>query len=537
MPSLSVSTKANGSPPPCPTVSHRSLCRPHVGDILTSWQVLLTVCGLQVGPARLLSFVASLPLGSASLSLSAKLVCAAASIHMAANWFPSGRLEERGWRLDIVSLLAVIGESAMAEHSQVMTASWLGMLPRIIPAPQALLKPSRPTRMPQLNAAVVGVHNGTYLSSLNYFPNIIHPIESLPPFALRVYEIKHNKEKTAPLTDRPAHSAKASGSDPEALSHPSPTLRKRRTGTFAAITHNYDPEKPAPHVPASVWSPLNMLSVGSFLLTIGIIVWAILIQDGVAVIAVVTISLASSVVGYASWWSPKLTTRLAKASVPDGDVVIRTREGAFIVVKCKEDVARELYTGTEECEYKVGTKVYQALVGFGTFLLMVSVVLLANCNWTMQVVIGVAYILLNGLFWAAALAPKNWFWDLDLYDMKDVTSRYFPNAELKTDDLDAPECDPSFTRTLWYAIHVTKSTGWVDKSGAAPKTEEWKTWLRQAEENKNDAKWKAVSAKDEIVGTDNDLNSGDRSPVVAEKIMDPGAQIAPARLIPLNERK
>lgn len=31
--------------------------------------------------------------------------------------------------------------------------------------------------MPQVNAAVVGVHNGTMVPTLNYFPNIIHPIE------------------------------------------------------------------------------------------------------------------------------------------------------------------------------------------------------------------------------------------------------------------------------------------------------------------------------------------------------------------------
>jgi hypothetical protein len=39
-----------------------------------------------------------------------------------APWFPENKLE---WRLDVVTLLAVIGEASMAEHSQAITASLL----------------------------------------------------------------------------------------------------------------------------------------------------------------------------------------------------------------------------------------------------------------------------------------------------------------------------------------------------------------------------------------------------------------------------
>jgi len=69
---------------------------------------------------------------------------------MAANWFPVGKAGENGWRLDIVSLLAVIGESSMESHAQALTSSWTCILPRIIPAPQALLKATRPSRLREL---------------------------------------------------------------------------------------------------------------------------------------------------------------------------------------------------------------------------------------------------------------------------------------------------------------------------------------------------------------------------------------------------
>jgi len=104
-----------------------------------------------------------------------------------AHWFPSGKNgNSEGWRLDIVSLLAVIGESSIEEHSQALTSSWTCMLPRIIPAPQALLKPTRPTRLPQTSSAVVGIHNGTLVPTLNYFADILHPLDDLPRFGFKV---------------------------------------------------------------------------------------------------------------------------------------------------------------------------------------------------------------------------------------------------------------------------------------------------------------------------------------------------------------
>lgn len=39
-----------------------------------------------------------------------------------APWFPENKFD---WRLDVVTLLAVIGEASMAEHSQAITASAL----------------------------------------------------------------------------------------------------------------------------------------------------------------------------------------------------------------------------------------------------------------------------------------------------------------------------------------------------------------------------------------------------------------------------
>lgn len=383
------------------------------------------------------------------------------------SWFSTERAGREGWRLDIVSLLAVIGEGAMESHVQPMTSSWTCILPRIIPAPRVLLKSNRPTRMPEFPAAIAGVWNGTSVGTLNFFPNIIHPIDELPAFAFRVLEIRH-KDKSPQVTRRSSPEKEMIGNvvenDEMEAQH---TVGMRRSESTLKHIQRVVTEtlfKPRPHIPTQSLSPLNLLSVISCLLTIGLLILATIMKDGTACLALITISLSSSIVGYASWWSPILKRRPFQGYVPDGDLAIRTREGAFIIVKCNENVARELYTGTEECHYYVGPKLYRILVGFGIFLLMISVVLLGNCDFPMQAAIGGSYMVLNGALWLISLLHKDWFWDLGLYVVRDVTPSDALHADVTLTGIGGDrdrEKVASFTRTLWYAIRETKEVGWV----------------------------------------------------------------------------
>jgi len=450
------------------------------------------------------------------------------------EWFPTTTNDSPGWRLDIVSLLAVIGESSMESHSQALTSSWTCILPRIIPAPQALLKPSRPTRMPQVNAAVVGVHNGTLVPTLNYFPNILHPIEDLPAYSFKVLRITHagSRLSTPPTANRDrAKALSASTSIELGILENGPPVPLVRQSTFNTIKNSLSRDKEKPRVPPQPFSPLNILSVLSCLLTIGLVIWARYLRDGTAIVALVTISCASSIVGYASWWSPVLMKRTFKSKVPAGDVIIRTREGAFLLVKCNEDVARELYTGTEECQYYVQTQPYRILVGFGTFLLMVSVVLLGNCNFTMQAAIGLSYIILNGAFWGSSLIRKGRFWDLSNYTVEDVTPKDASNADVFQND--TLEGRPSFTRTMWYAIRETKKIGWVKRGGAAPKTDEWDEWLKLAELNAVDSNrgWNAVEVREAVVGV------AESTPQGAHDQGDAAEQHVPAYEVPPPDKR
>lgn len=220
-----------------------------------------------------------------------------------------------------------------------------------------------------------------------------------------------------------------------------------------------------------------------------------MIKDGAAVLALIAMSAASTLIGFASHWSPKLASRPTDVPVPDGDIIIITRDGAFIVVQCSEEIARELYIGPEECNYLVGDQSFRILVGIGTLLVILSVLFLGNCNWTMQAVIAIIYIILNALYWVVSLFQERYLWDLSRYDWQDVTPKYMLNADSSTEG----GSSPSFTRTLWFAIQVTRTIQWATNSDAAPKTAAWKAWLELAEANCGDQDWDAIGEKDRLM--------------------------------------
>lgn len=467
------------------------------------------------------------------------------------TWFPIGK---ENWQLDAVTLLAVIGEASVSDNAQPMTASMLCLLPRILPAPQALLKPTRPTRLPAFKAQMVGVQSGVSLDSVGFFANIIHPLEERAAYSFSVYKIWHNdghnnahhekrkqswiwssrlllrstdenrrpkEDKAQPHVNFRPDTSMAKERDCSGVafgdadvekggeglsSEPSQGILRRRTfgekvTDFVANPISLEPQQ-RPAVPPALGSPIHIITVFSFILTLVIFGLTAYWRDGNALLATLVISLQASLVGYASWWKPRVMIRPhANSAVPPGDVMIRTREGAFILVKCTEDVARELYTGTEECEYHVGAMGYRICMAIGTMLLMIGVVLLGNTNFNAQALISGSYVVLNGAYWLLGLLPKDRFWDLSRYEWEDITPDDARHANKNGGSSQGVESHASFTRTLWFAIRETRSTGWVTRSGAAPGTPQWRQWLQEASENASagNRKWAAVARKDAIM--------------------------------------
>ncbi|KAE8317339.1 hypothetical protein BDV41DRAFT_561565 [Aspergillus transmontanensis] len=367
------------------------------------------------------------------------------------GWFPTKLdSEESKWHFDILILLAVIGSSATQKHMPAITASAFGLFPRLLPAPETLLDTSRLYRLPSAqNVDVVGVHSGTVLTELNYFANLLHKIEDVKPFEFRCYEIDYNYV------------------DDEEKAEP----RKLRIKTT---------------------SFLNVVTILSIFMSVGLLVFAGVIHDGVALVGVGTMALSTSAASLSAWWSPELP-ELRKRSVgtklPAPDVVIRTRGEGFIVVRANEKVIRELYTGMDSCKYNLSDKARQAFLAMSTLLLMTSVIMFSNSTEKMQIAVGAAYFILNILYWGLALLVEpNDVWD---------TSRY----KIDPEKTQKPTFAKSYTEVLWLAILETKSIDWVRRANIAPKTEAWDKWLQEAGENaQKNEDWPAERRKNEIIG-------------------------------------
>jgi len=79
----------------------------------------------------------------------------------------------KGLQLDIVGFLAVLGEGSVLANAQVSTLSKWVFLPRLLPAPQALLRPSRPSKLSPHPGRVTGVFSGNDRQSINHIGNIV----------------------------------------------------------------------------------------------------------------------------------------------------------------------------------------------------------------------------------------------------------------------------------------------------------------------------------------------------------------------------
>ena len=86
-------------------------------------------------------------------------------------------------QLDIVGFLAILGEGSVLANAQVSTLSRWIFLPRLIPAPQALMRPTRPIRLEPVPGFVSGVFSGNYRDNINHIGNIVWYVPWFPrPF-------------------------------------------------------------------------------------------------------------------------------------------------------------------------------------------------------------------------------------------------------------------------------------------------------------------------------------------------------------------
>jgi hypothetical protein len=158
------------------------------------------------------------------------------------------------WRFAVVGLLPILGEASIREILHPLTASPLACLPRLLPAPHALVPPKRKlTLTPNTNARVVGVYSGNVIEHLPYFADALHLVDMLETNSVQLMKV-----------------------------HVAPEFDHFETPLFA---------------------PLNILTLASSLLTIGLLFCAVGLHDGPAVLAITFLAISSSVTSLAAQWS------------------------------------------------------------------------------------------------------------------------------------------------------------------------------------------------------------------------------------------
>ena len=239
---------------------------------------------------------------------------------------------------------------------------------------------------------------------------------------------------------------------------------------YEVIVVEVDYDKEQPQVHSADRGPLTWLALLGFLMTVFLITYSCIEGDGMSLLAALSLSLVSTLVGVGRKWSLQLPVRRAERPVPRSDVIINYPHGAFIIVKCAEETQRQLYWHPESCRYLVGEQTYRLLALMSTLLLMVGVVFLGNAKIQLQVAWAGSYVVLNAAYWIVAALPARLSWDLSAFR---ATPLHYAGGGLAEDH-------PSFTQALWHAIAITRSSAWARDFDIAPKSRGWDEWLQEA---------------------------------------------------------
>ncbi|KAK0829227.1 hypothetical protein LTR03_016254 [Friedmanniomyces endolithicus] len=369
------------------------------------------------------------------------------------------------FQLDIVGFLAILGEGSVTANAQISALSSLSLLPRLMPAPQALLLPTRPATLePTTKATVSGVFNGNGKDHIYHVAGILlSKADEMPAFSVRCVKISKN-------TRTPKRSP--SWSDRAFRGQSTKSGAKENTQTTSE-----------PSVKANAVGPMAYVTLLGFTLSVILFTISIVFGDGMSLVATLSLSLLSTLTGVGNSWRLELPKRNA-GFAPPGDTVIKWANGRYLVIRCDEDVARALFFAPERIDYLIpSAAIYRLISLVGTLMLMLGVIALANARLELQFAWGGAYIIINALYWIAAAMPPRLHWDLSCYDVEEQ-------------DIVGGNANENFTEALWKAIMLTKSTDWVVNGNAAPRTDAWKEWLHQARDRAQTAEaYKSILEK------------------------------------------
>ncbi|KAI2622676.1 hypothetical protein GGS26DRAFT_567186 [Hypomontagnella submonticulosa] len=176
------------------------------------------------------------------------------------------------------------------------------------------------------------------------------------------------------------------------------------------------------------------------------------------------------------------------------DIILRTRNNALVVVRCPPGVDEFIWKSIE-FNLSSSEDIRTTWQLFTTLLYLCGVVLLSISRWQTQVATGATYLITLGLYTVFNPAP------LRPEGLK--ARQLFPagceDAHIFKPDLRGMERYASFTRTLWYAIRATRDIKWVLRAKMVPLTPQCREWLNEAMRNIDNKDWPAVSEFERIM--------------------------------------
>ncbi|OAP57566.1 hypothetical protein AYL99_08304 [Fonsecaea erecta] len=382
-------------------------------------------------------------------------------------------------KLDIVGIIAVLGEGSITRNAQVTSLSWWSTIPRLMPAPHALLEPERKYRLPTAPGIVAGAYSGLVKREVNFFAQLLHP-EPLEDYQVELVQVTRKDVPTA----------------------------------NSKIPCSYGPKK---------YGPLFWISVVGSAMALALVALSIYYSDGFSLLATIMLSLVSSFVGFGTHWSLVFQESKVKENrlevIPRSDVIIYYPNGSIRVIRPSTENIARLYFLTEHAQYVIDDTPYRTLALFSTVMLMTGVVSLANASNILQVAFAASYILLNVLYWGvSALMPYKYHWQ-HIYETEIIPIQH-QNQELdarvvggrveefkrrlrhewrrfqeawileKRRDRASKRAETvfeentlarNFTGALWTAIVLTGTSQWLNEATTiAPVNVAWKEWLREA---------------------------------------------------------
>lgn len=252
-----------------------------------------------------------------------------------------------------------------------------------------------------------------------------------------------------------------------------------------------------PLVKLKAMGPLAGVTLLGFFLSLALFIVSLVLGDGMSLIATLLLSGLSTLVGISNKWELRLPRYHNPGSkLPPGDVVIRYPNKSFLVVFCDEEVARELFWAVDEIKYHIrnGTT-YRMIALFGTLMLMLGVVVLANAKLPLKFCWTGAYLLLNAAHWGAAALPQHLHWD-------------FSNFRLEEQGIAGGPNNFTYMDALGKAVIVTKNVEWLRLGRAVPFTHKWDEWLEEAERAANSVGHSHGVVEDRIWGCSGQSSTG-----------------------------